>query len=276
MARFEEHFPSTESYWHAVILFGRNVASYKFALGRALLALAEQGESFVPLEVLAEPFSSALAQHLSAADKQGTSKSSKFLDSVRSFNQGKMTAPSLNEATVRHGFQNVIDAFHVVGDGAIPVRFFTDERKGAGPKGIRLTDDLFALVQSVQAPNLAAEVEARWSLVERAWQLNIARSLITVGYDEELGQLYTRGASGRRVNVTSCRDALSGYQKGACFYCFRDITIVADSPALADVDHFFPHMLKPACTRLSRKGTARAKTGDVGSRTFRCRGWKSW
>ncbi len=29
---FKEQYPSLESYWRSIILFGRNVASYKFAL----------------------------------------------------------------------------------------------------------------------------------------------------------------------------------------------------------------------------------------------------
>jgi hypothetical protein len=48
---------------------------------------------------------------------------------------------------------------------------------------------------------------------------------------------------GRRVNLTSCRDAFNGYQKGKCFYCFGDISAEADSGRLADVDHFLPRML---------------------------------
>ncbi|MBW4564920.1 MAG: hypothetical protein KME32_28110 [Mojavia pulchra JT2-VF2] len=47
----------------------------------------------------------------------------------------------------------------------------------------------------------------------------------------------------RRVDVTSCRDALNGYQKGKCFYSFADISIEPGSENLADVDHFFPHSL---------------------------------
>lgn len=34
--------PTLENYWRAVILFGRNVASYKFALGKSLLEFASQ------------------------------------------------------------------------------------------------------------------------------------------------------------------------------------------------------------------------------------------
>lgn len=36
MSEFYEIEPSLENYWRAVILFGRNVASYKFALAKSL------------------------------------------------------------------------------------------------------------------------------------------------------------------------------------------------------------------------------------------------
>jgi hypothetical protein len=35
MARFTETKPTLDNYWRSIILFGRNVASYKFALGEA-------------------------------------------------------------------------------------------------------------------------------------------------------------------------------------------------------------------------------------------------
>lgn len=47
----------------------------------------------------------------------------------------------------------------------------------------------------------------------------------------------------KRINITSSRDALNGYQKGKCFYCFRDISIQSGDLNLADVDHFIPHTL---------------------------------
>ena len=37
MSEFYEIEPSLENYWRAIILFGRNVASYKFALAKALI-----------------------------------------------------------------------------------------------------------------------------------------------------------------------------------------------------------------------------------------------
>jgi hypothetical protein len=52
---FIERVPSLESYWRSVILFGNNVASCKFALGKSLLELADADDTFIPLARLAEP-----------------------------------------------------------------------------------------------------------------------------------------------------------------------------------------------------------------------------
>jgi hypothetical protein len=139
MNDFTEVQPTLDNYWRAVILFGRNVASYKFALGKTLLQFAEQGKSAVPLTELALPFARHIAEHLKLCDKQATSPSSKFLDEVRRFNRGELSEDRLAEVTARLGFVNVIDAFHVVGNAELGVRFFADERaqatKGIPPRG---------------------------------------------------------------------------------------------------------------------------------------------
>lgn len=79
--------------------------------------------------------------------------------------------------------------------------------------------------------------------METAWELGLARGLISsVTFDEAAGRLFIP-ATNRRIDVTSCRDALNGYQKSRCFYCFTPIFLGADSPLSADVDHFFPKLL---------------------------------
>lgn len=168
MSSFIEQRPTDESCWRAIILFGRNVASYKFALGKSLIELADAEKTFVSLEELAVPFSKHLIEHLKLSDKQITSRSSQFLDACRSFNRGEIDQDALISTTVRLGFVNVIDAFHNVNDGETPVRFFQDERKGQ-KKGITVTDELLRLKESMQFANLPHEVEARWRLVETAW-----------------------------------------------------------------------------------------------------------
>ena len=47
---FTEVQPTLENYWRSIILFGRNVASYKFALGKSLLELSKQGREIVTLD----------------------------------------------------------------------------------------------------------------------------------------------------------------------------------------------------------------------------------
>ncbi len=71
----------------------------------------------------------------------------------------------LAEATVRPGFNNVIDAFHISRGGEpTQTRFFIDER--ATRNGITLTDDLLELANGLQARVLPLEVDARWKLVQ--------------------------------------------------------------------------------------------------------------
>jgi hypothetical protein len=80
MAEFLERQRTPENYWRAVILFGQNVASYKFALAKALIELSEHGNETIKLEQLAEPFSRHIIEHLAVAPKQATSAPSRTLN----------------------------------------------------------------------------------------------------------------------------------------------------------------------------------------------------
>ncbi len=241
MTKFYEIEPSLENYWRSIILFGRNVASYKFALAKALYDLKDSGDTLIPLDKLAVPFAKHISEHLIICDKQGTSKNSSFLNACRDYNADKITHTQLIEQTVRQGFVNVIDAFHNVHNSEVPTRFYVDERKIKG--GITLTDDFFKLGEKFQFSNLAEETEARWRLVETAWELNLPKHLIQIDYKEETKEFIGDNKL-RRVTVTSARPSLNGYQKGRCFYCFRDISIIQGLEESADVDHFFPHALR--------------------------------
>lgn len=238
---FYEVEPTLDNYWRAIILFGRNVASYKFALAKALYDLKAVPNDLVTLDQLAVPFSQHLCDHLKHSPKQITSKSSKFLSACSSYNQDEINHDELIKQTVKLGFANVIDAFHVVNNGEIDHRFFIDERKTHN--GIRITDNFFKLAENEQFSNFEHETEARWRLVEQAWKMGVARNLISVEYDDELKTLFT-GTKARRVNITSCRDSLNGYQKGRCFYCYQPVSLQQGSEESVDVDHFLPWTLK--------------------------------
>lgn len=240
MSDFYEIEPSLENYWRAIILFGRNVASYKFALAKSLYELKVEGNTIVTLDQLAEPFSRNICEHLKLVDKQATSSSSKFLDFCRAFNSGEIDQQTLIERTVQFGFVNVIDAFHNVHQQELPKRFFMDARKTH--KGIILTDEVFQLFEAQNSQDLINEIEARWRLVETAWDMNLPKHLVQIQHDDR-GILVADNKI-RRVNVTSAKSALNGYQKSRCFYCFAPITIEQLQQYSADVDHFFPHRLR--------------------------------
>ena len=249
---FKEECPSLESYWRSVILFGKNAASYKFALAKSLLEITPTGKTTISLDELAVPFSHHLCEHIAHAPKQTTSNSSRFLDACKNFNSGDISHTALIETAVKLGFNNVIDAFHVVNDGVLPVKFY-EKDYSPRKKKIILTDDIFKLQDIAFFDNLTQEAEARWNLVETAWELGISRNLLSVGYDGEKEILFTNDKY-RRKNITSARAALNGYQKGKCFYCFDDISVCSDDDDFCDVDHFFPHTLQPLIPNVNLNG----------------------
>jgi hypothetical protein len=68
--------------------------------------------------------------------------------------------------------------------------------------------------------------------------------VLTVSYDPDGEMLVIDDRRLERKAITGCRAALNGYQKGKCFYCFGDIGVEDHMLGIADVDHFFPHVLK--------------------------------
>lgn len=246
--RFWQADPKLEHYWRGVILFGKNVASYKFALAHALYDLKQPDNDLITMEMLAAPFARHLCAHLKQAPKQITSGRSQFLEACVQFNNGEITEEQLIAITIKRGFANVIDAFHNVNQAEIDKRFFLDERKTS--KGIRLTENFYYLTENDQFPNLIRETDARWRLVEEAWAMGVSRNLIAVEFDEDSKMLFSR-RNDRRIAITSCRDSLNGYQKGYCFYCFSPVSLVSGEESLADVDHFLPWMLNDSISNLN-------------------------
>jgi hypothetical protein len=111
------------------------------------------------------------------------------------------------------------------------------------------------LKEQIQFINLPFEVEARWRLVETAWSLNLNPKLLEVRYDNDRELLFAENELNRRINITSSRDSLNGYQKGMCFYCFKEIVIDGSDPdRMADVEHYFPHVLAPSLPQINING----------------------
>ena len=241
MLPFQDAARTPAGDWRHIVRFGRNVASYKFALGQVLLDLGARQQTFIRLEDLAVPYAAAICEHLQVEDRQSTSAQSRFLDACRSRNRGDLDAAQLAEVTARLGFANVIDAFHVSRGGQpTQTRFFTDER--ASRQGITLTDHLLELANGLQATVLPREVDARWNLVQMSWGLRLGTRLVSFEMtpDDDAVDLYAP-ARLHRGPVTGVRAALSGYQDGRCAYCQSPFTDIGTSRVA--VDHVLPFVL---------------------------------
>jgi hypothetical protein len=243
MTQFQINDPSLESQWRALILFGKNSATYKFAFAKSLLELVDKEITKISLTELSKPFSKNIIEHLKENDKQGNSKSSSFLNVCRNHIKGEISDNELWSKTEKLGFVNVVDAFQNLNGAQIPDIFYEKNYK-SGKKEIVIKDNLLKLKESFHFQNFNQEVEARWNLVETAWNLNLNPKLLEVKYDEDKSLFFLENDFMRRTDITSVRDSLNGYQKGKCFYSFQDISVVSGSANLCEVDHFFPHINK--------------------------------
>jgi 5-methylcytosine-specific restriction endonuclease McrA len=242
MPLFENKELGDEDLFRSVVLYGRNVASYKFALAESLILLGKQGNNIITLDELAVPFSNALLRHLKDSDKQGISKSSTFLNSLRSFKDNNISKEKMLETTSKLGFVNVIDAFHRVGTHDIAKRFFLDERNNGNK--IVLTDELLSLSTTNAATSLTKENDARWKLVETAWEYGVSNAFVTVEYDKQQELLIALQGGIKRKSITGVKDAISGYQRGLCFYCSKELNFESsDKPDSIRVDHLMPFSL---------------------------------
>ncbi len=107
--QFQINDPSLESQWRAIILFGKNSATYKFAFAKALLSFIEKEKTIITLDELAIPFAHSIVEHLKKSDKQGNANSSKFLEGCRNYINETISNEELYSLTERFGFVNVVD-----------------------------------------------------------------------------------------------------------------------------------------------------------------------
>lgn len=200
---FFDQDASARASWRLVVLMGANSRTYKFALGEALLAFAGHGRDAVPLTEFAAAYSMGLVRHLAEGPQASEATEwgeNDFLtlagrESAATLDAGRPTE-QLVAAAVRSMPSMVMQKFHNLrGDTTVPHTFY--ELTGTGrQRVVRLTPDLLRLAQSEQATGLAAELGARWSIVESSFAAGIGRSLIEDGMtiDPETLQLSLTGA----------------------------------------------------------------------------------
>ncbi|WP_406476363.1 HNH endonuclease [Streptomyces platensis] len=242
---FFDQDASARASWRLAVLMGANSRTYKFALGEALLAFAGHGRDAVPLTEFAAAYSMGLVRHVAEGPQASQAAEwgeNDFLtlaarESAATLDAGRPTE-QLVAAAVRSMPSMVMQKFHNLrGDTTVPHTFY--ELTGTGrQRVVRLTPDLLRLARSEQATGLAAELGARWSIVESSFAAGIGRSLIEDGMTIDLETLQLTDKR-RRRSVAGVVPATAGFQHGRCLICDG---VLAPDEAIA-VDHVFPFSL---------------------------------
>ncbi|MFE9625062.1 HNH endonuclease [Streptomyces sp. NPDC006527] len=236
---------SARASWRLAVLMGANSRTYKFALGQSLLEFGRHGQETVPLAELAVAYSFSIVGHLAQSPQapQAAELGEKdFLavaaqESAATLDEGRPTE-RLVAAAVRSMPTMVMQKFHNLrGDTAVPHTFY--ELAGSGrQRVVRLTPDLLRLAQSEQAVSLAAELGARWSIVESSFAAGVGRSLVEEGVAVDWDTLKITDKR-RRRSVTGIVESTVGFQHGRCLIC-DEVLVLRDAIA---VDHVFPFSL---------------------------------
>jgi len=224
---------TTSDYWKALILYGLNQATYKIALGKTLLTLAERRENTVSWESLSDEFLSQYTKRLEAASPMPQQAMPGRLTVMeRIVSKLSLEQISHHEAVVEVGqeaFKDVILRFdNLAGLSEVKGKFYTFDFG----KTITLSDDLFRITDG-STVDLEDELGARWDLLEGAFAIRAEN--FDLGNDERLTYLIN---GYERRDITGNIAFLQGYQGNLCFYCGGEIT-----SGDIHVDHVLPRQV---------------------------------
>lgn len=221
---------STIDYWKAIILYGLNQATYKIALGKTLLQLAENGKENVEWNKLSKYFLDNYLERLASKYRPQQSNPNRLTVMERivtGINKGIYSYEEAIELVGKNAFNDVIPRFQTIGtDTEIAANKFYHFDHG---KSLHIHDTVFALNQNSRT-ELDAELQARWSLLEGAFTISQENYELT----NDLREIYLVNGNGRS-NLTSNIPFLTGYQGNVCFYCGEPI-----SNENIHVDHVLP------------------------------------
>ena len=217
-----------------IILFGKNVSTYKFALASTLLKL--KPKNFISYEDLREEFVISLYNHYTNNPCQfqgGENIITKAFDKYKTDTNWE----ELLKTAEKNIYNNVFDAFHNVGGGSIKKEHILFEHLPKERKLI-LTDKINAIIEQPELVEvLKNENESRWMIVEEAWKNSLSPNLLI--YDSTKREFISVSPKGR-TNLRSVVPVLLPYQHGCCFYCNKKINTSATSgdSDFPDVDHY--------------------------------------
>ncbi|SVA99481.1 uncharacterized protein METZ01_LOCUS152335 [marine metagenome] len=205
-------------YWKAIILYGLNQATYKIALGKTLLELAEKKENVIDWTVLSKTFFDNYVSRLknkSYPQQNNPSRKTVMERVVDSFRVGKLNYNEAISKVETDAFNDVIPRFQTIGtDKSIVGERFYHYDHG---KKLYLHDSVFQ-IQEDYNNELSNELNARWSLLEGAFSIVHGNWELS----NDIRDVYLRNGYERK-DITKNRPFLQGYQGNVCFYCGESI-----------------------------------------------------
>ncbi|MGF1790962.1 hypothetical protein L4D21_10160 [Photobacterium profundum] len=232
---------STLNTFRTLTLFGKNAATYKFALCHALLKQSGQS-SEVRYEDVQENFLRELVRHYENNPHQFARRENALTRQIDQYLASDKSASEWSQLSIaasKNIFNDVFRAYQNVGSGTLADShlLFEDQRS---LKKITMTDRLLGILENDQAKQvIEVENQARWHIVEEAWRSGLAANMLS--YNQEDGLFYSE-YDNQRIGLRSAVDTLLPYQNGRCFYCNRKVSkfVLSHCDDFADVDHFFP------------------------------------
>lgn len=223
---------SDSDFWKALILYGLNQATYKIALGKALLSLSAKGYNRVPWEILAAEFFQQYRARLDVPERmpqQSMPGRQTVMERVFSEFELRQDLDAAVGEVQANAFADVIPRFHhLAGMEGVQGKFYRYEFG----RYLELTDSMHA-VREEQEAALQAELDARWGLLEGAFAMAVGDQRLA----NDIRAIYLTGAHKRKA-LTGCIPFLQGYQGNCCFYCGMEM-MSGD----IDVDHVLPRQV---------------------------------
>ena len=207
---------SVKDWWKAIILFGRNQATYKIALGKVLVGAVKDG-SHSELKWLElstrffDEYSTRLANN--PMPQQLTPGRITTMERIHLAHiSGALNRDEAIQQVSLNAFVDVIPRFHTLVGSHDRVPAFYEIEFG---KRLILTDALFTALNA-SLPEVDSELEARWSLLEGAFSIKQSQSQYLLAND--IRSTYLENGYERKP-LTQNRPFLQGYQGNTCFYC---------------------------------------------------------
>jgi hypothetical protein len=159
-------------YWKAITLFGLNVATYKPALGKVLLKVAQSGKSEISWDDLSLHFFEEFRDRIEKTQmpqQSNPGRLSKLERIVKKHNLGKISENEAIMTVGREGFNDVIPRFHTIGQNSNFAKdYFYKIEFG---KKLIIKDSLLDISETAFI-ELEGELEARWYTDVKAWKVS--------------------------------------------------------------------------------------------------------